>query len=211
MIKDLCFEIIERCPNKCLFCSSRSSYDKQNIISFNKFKEVIDYFSRNGGIEELSLSGGEPMLHKDIYKMILYAKQKNIRVVLFTSGLKKMTVNDNTLKTIEIQRQKDLEMVLKSEPDNIFLIESINKHYDSLIKLQLQPFSSISKSDFKLLKEDKNATVALLEIRSNILFYLKGMPEGKIIKNKICNCQTEEEIMNVLDNYLDFLKKSYKS
>ena len=103
MIKDLCFEIIERCPNKCLFCSSRSSYDKQNIISFNKFKEVIDYFSRNGGIEELSLSGGEPMLHKDIYKMILYAKQKNIRVVLFTSGLKKMTVNDSALKTIEIE------------------------------------------------------------------------------------------------------------
>ena len=70
---------------------------------------------------------------------------------------------------------------------------------------------AMMKKHFKLLKEDKNATVALLEIRSNILFYLKGMPEGKIIKNKICNCQTEEEIMNVLDNYLDFLKKSYKS
>ena len=153
MLKDLCFEIIERCPNNCLFCSSRSSYDKQNIISFSKFKEVIDYFSSNGGIEELSLSGGEPMLHKDIYKMILYAKQKNIRVVLFTSGLKKMIVNDSALKTIEMERQKDLESVLKSEPDNSFLIESINKHYDSLIKLQLQPFSSISKSDFKLLKE----------------------------------------------------------
>ena len=70
---------------------------------------------------------------------------------------------------------------------------------------------AMMKKHFKLLKEDKNATVALLEIRSNILFYLKGMPEGKMIKNKICNCQTEEEIMNVLDNYLDFLKKSYKS
>lgn len=67
---------------------------------------------------------------------------------------------------------------------------------------------SMMKKHFKLLKEDKNISVALLEIRSNILFYLKGMPEGKVIKNKICACKTEEEIMAVLDNYLDYLKKT---
>lgn len=69
---------------------------------------------------------------------------------------------------------------------------------------------AMMKKHFKLLKEDKNASVALLEIRSNILFYLKGMPEGKVIKNKICACQTEEEIMHVLDTYLDILKNSYE-
>ena len=70
---------------------------------------------------------------------------------------------------------------------------------------------SMMKKHFKLLKEDKNISVALLEIRSNILFYLKGMPEGKVIKNKICACKTEKEIMDVLDNYLDYLKKTYES
>ena len=191
MIRDLCFEIIERCPNNCLFCSSRSSYDKQNIISFNKFKEVIDYFSSNGGIEELSLSGGEPMLHKDIYKMILYAKQKNIRVVLFTSGLKKMIVNDSALKTIEMERQKDLESVLKSEPDNSFLIESINKHYDSLIKLQLQPFSSISKSDFKLLKE-----AGLFKIVFDMQAYTSEVDNYLMGRNHMNWCNVLDSIYN---------------
>lgn len=41
-----------------------------------------------GGIQELSLSGGEPFLHPDLFKMIKYAKEQNIRVVLFTSGIK---------------------------------------------------------------------------------------------------------------------------
>ncbi len=61
------------------------------------------------------------------------------------------------------------------------------------------------KYHFNLLKNDKSLKTALLEIRSNILFYLKGMPNNKEIKQKICACQNEEEIMKVLDEYEKFL------
>ena len=70
MVKDLCFEIIEKCPNECKFCSSNSCYTKNNIISFADFKRLIDYFISQGDIEELSLSGGEPFLHPDLFKMV---------------------------------------------------------------------------------------------------------------------------------------------
>ncbi len=60
---------------------------------------------------------------------------------------------------------------------------------------------AMMKYHFELLKQDKSLEVALLEIRSNILFYLKGMPNNKEIKNKICNCHTEQEIFAVLDEY----------
>lgn len=66
MVKDLCFEIIERCLNNCQFCSSNSNCQKKCIIDFNIYKRVIDYFMRTGGIEELSLSGGEPFLHSEL-------------------------------------------------------------------------------------------------------------------------------------------------
>lgn len=61
---------------------------------------------------------------------------------------------------------------------------------------------AMMKRHFELLKEDKSLSCALLEIRSNILFYLKGMPKNKEIKQKICLCKTEEEIYQVLDQYL---------
>ncbi|MCI8330840.1 MAG: hypothetical protein HFE04_01925 [Bacilli bacterium] len=49
MIKDLCFEIIEKCPNNCLFCSSCSNLDKQRKIDLTTFKKTIDYLMNSGG------------------------------------------------------------------------------------------------------------------------------------------------------------------
>lgn len=57
------------------------------------------------------------------------------------------------------------------------------------------------KKHFALLQEDKNETVALLEIRTNILYYLAGMPNSKEWKVKICSCKSKEELYALLDAY----------
>ena len=67
---------------------------------------------------------------------------------------------------------------------------------------------AMMKRHFNILKEDKCLKLALLEMRSNILFYLKGMPEGKVIKQRICECKTESDIMNVLDDYEKSLEEA---
>ena len=67
---------------------------------------------------------------------------------------------------------------------------------------------AMMKYHFELLKESKNEKVALLEIRSNILYYLKNMPNSKEIKNKICSCKTENELFQVIDEYEASLKES---
>ena len=59
------------------------------------------------------------------------------------------------------------------------------------------------KRHYELLKQDKNETVALLEMRTNILYYLAGMPGSKEYKVRICSCKSEEELYNVLDEYLN--------
>lgn len=67
MLKDLCFEVIQTCPNKCKFCSSNSSKEKKTIITLETFKRVVNYFINHGRIEEISISGGEPFLHPDLW------------------------------------------------------------------------------------------------------------------------------------------------
>jgi len=62
------------------------------------------------------------------------------------------------------------------------------------------------KEHYKLLKEDKNEHVALLEIRTHALAYLKGMPESKIYKEKICKTKTEEEFLNILKDYAQIIE-----
>lgn len=69
----------------------------------------------------------------------------------------------------------------------------------------------IMKEHFRLLKKDKSEKSALLEIRSNALFYLAGMPHAKIIKKMICEAKSEEEMMDIFDQYLLELKETYES
>ena len=73
---------------------------QKQIILFETYKKVIDYFVKEGGIEELALSGGEPFLHPDLFKMVEYAKSFGIKVVIFTSGIKKTTPLKEEIKNV---------------------------------------------------------------------------------------------------------------
>lgn len=64
------------------------------------------------------------------------------------------------------------------------------------------------KKHFEMLKEDKNEKVALLEIRTNILYYLRGMPKGKEIKQQVCCSKSEEELLSLLNKYEIYLKEN---
>lgn len=57
------------------------------------------------------------------------------------------------------------------------------------------------KKHYQLLLEDKCEKLANLEIRTHILYYLKGMPKAKEIKQLICQAKTKEAIFKVIDNY----------
>lgn len=152
MVKDLCFEIIEKCPNECKFCSSNSCYSKNKIISLEDFKKVIDYFMSEGGIEELSLSGGEPFLHPDLFEMVEYAKTYGIRTVIFTSGVKKREkLSEEIIKYYTNEMNRRINLVETYEPWNERLITNIKNHNSSIINTP--EFSYITKEELTKLKE----------------------------------------------------------
>ncbi|MGN0966496.1 MAG: tRNA dihydrouridine synthase DusB [Candidatus Coprovivens sp.] len=64
---------------------------------------------------------------------------------------------------------------------------------------------AMMRKHYQLLTEDKNEKLALLEIRSHIIWYLKGMPQSKEIKNKICQSKTSEDMFNIIDEYYNYL------
>lgn len=61
------------------------------------------------------------------------------------------------------------------------------------------------KRHYNLLLLDKKETLALLEIRSHALWYLKGLPNISKIKVLICNAKTSEELFDILDKYKESL------
>lgn len=153
MIKDLCFEIIEKCPNNCLFCSSNSSILKSRIIELDKFKKTIDFLFDKYGIEEISLSGGEPLLHPDLFTMIKYCKDKDIRVVLFTSGIKRRKkISKQEENNIKEEIKKQYEKYTEEQLSEINYNKIIQKEIDIFNYYNNQEFSELSKEDFRMLE-----------------------------------------------------------
>lgn len=150
-VKDLCFEIIETCPNNCLFCSSCAGMDKTRIIDFDTFTKVIDHFMSLGGIEEISFSGGEPMLHPNIFEMITYCKVRNIRVVLFTSGIKR----NHKLSELEMQllKKKVEEQYSYLKPQDETVFNKTVKHFMKIYEhYNNKDFSPLTKEELEYLK-----------------------------------------------------------
>lgn len=81
---------------------------------------------------------------------------------------------------------------------------------NNLILPEPTPLEKIAmiKKHYELLKNDKNSKVALLEIRTHALSYLKGLPKNKIYKERLCKTKTEEEFLNVLNEYENNLKNN---
>ncbi len=151
MLKDLCFEVIQACPNECKFCSSKSSKDKDTIITLETFKRTVTYFIENGGIGEISISGGEPFLHPDLFKMVEFCKSKGIRTVVFTSGIKRREqVSEDIAKEINSRREEALREIERFEPWNERLKQNTNSYYDYY--LNPGEFTSITREEFEYLK-----------------------------------------------------------
>ena len=104
----------------------------------------------------------------------------------------------------------DAVMIGRGVLGNPWLIKQCVEYLDSGKEPENISFEDkilMMKKHYELLCKDKNEKVALLEIRSHILWYLKGMPNSKEMKNRIMSCKSSEEIFNTLDDYLNIIKE----
>lgn len=78
-------EITSRCNLRCLHCYNDSG-ELKNEISFDTFKKCVDTFEGKDETE-ITISGGEPLLHPQIWKFVEYLGEKNFKnSLLITNG-----------------------------------------------------------------------------------------------------------------------------
>ena len=81
-------EVTDKCNMCCNTCYASSGKGKDK--DFETIKKMIDFAAEaeGGRGEVLQVSGGEPTLHKDIIKIIEYAREKFQYVMLNTNGIR---------------------------------------------------------------------------------------------------------------------------
>jgi radical SAM protein with 4Fe4S-binding SPASM domain len=85
----LIIRITSNCNQKCNFCAWKSSKIGAETFKFPdmSFKDFVNVIERFHQAISLHLSGGEPFLHKDFFKMVEYAHSRKMFVSASTNGV----------------------------------------------------------------------------------------------------------------------------
>lgn len=90
--KRLAIKLTNQCNYACFYCGYHSKFIKDKkprkkfSIDFDIFKNIVDDAKALRVDEIVLLGSGEPFLHKRIYDMIDYVKQKGLRVSILSNG-----------------------------------------------------------------------------------------------------------------------------
>lgn len=77
-------ELTNKCNARCTFCQRWKSNDKD--LTTEEWKRIL-LDLRNNGVINVSLSGGEPLLRRDLFELIAYCKDIGLSTTLNTNGL----------------------------------------------------------------------------------------------------------------------------
>ena len=140
MLSEISIEILQRCPNRCIYCSSHSNPQATHIIPFEIIKNVIDD-AKNLGCKTVCLSGGEPFLHPQILDIISYIAKQQLICYVYTSGIfmKDEVYSSLPNEYIEAIRGMVDKVIFNVEADSSAL-------YDQIMGTDVDGFDMMKKS-----------------------------------------------------------------
>ena len=176
----------------------RSGWDENSINAV----EVAKICEQNGASDitihaRTRHQGYSGKANWDIIKKV----KENVNIPVIGNG--DVTTPELAKKMLDYTKC-DAVMIGRGALGNPWIFKRCNEYLNNHILIpEPTPIEKIDMiiTHYNLLKEDKNIKVALLEIRTHALYYLKGIPESKIYKEKICQAKTETEFLNILQEY----------
>ncbi|MGI7233404.1 GTP 3',8-cyclase MoaA [Campylobacter jejuni] len=199
-INYLRISVTQRCNFRCLYCMPKIPFDyqpKENLLSFEELflfvKAAIDE-----GIEKIRITGGEPLLRKDLsifIKMINDYKSdtdlaittngfllKDFAKDLKNAGLKRLNISLDTLdhKKAKTLAQKDILDSVLSGIDEVL-------NLDLKVKLNTVALKNLNDDELISLLEfakSKKAQIRFIEFMENTHAYgkLQGLKRDEIIQ-----------------------------
>jgi len=85
---ECCFEITKSCNLKCPICISNATETEKHRLSISKFRSIIE----KNNFSRVTITGGEPTLHPDLFDMIRISSKKASNIIFSTNGILLKTI-----------------------------------------------------------------------------------------------------------------------
>lgn len=209
MINYICFEVSAICNMDCKFCFANWRENRKQL-PIEKIFSIVDKL-KEYGVEAINLTGGDPLLRKDIVSICQYCKQKGMMTIISTNGIE-LANNKEVLEYID-----SINLPLDSYDPKIHNEMrpcGVKNHHQLILNL----IEEISKN-YPHIKIKINTMVGKLNI--NDIINIGKLIEGKITSWKLSKflssgygkkfeemfCITNEEFENAVQK----CKEKYKN
>ena len=145
-LRNLRLSVTDRCNLRCSYCMPEAEYvwlPRHDILHFEEMSALVDVFAR-AGVDRVRLTGGEPLLRRDIPTFVeMLARKPAIRDLALTTngvmladharalrdaGLHRLTVSLDTLRPDRFQALTRFDAL----PQVLDGIAQARKHFDSV-------------------------------------------------------------------------------
>jgi len=161
----------------------------ENIIEYELFEKVIEHIVLKGGLKEISISGGEPFLHKDLVNMVKLCKSHDIHTTIYTSG-----IVENQLKNIDL-KDRNYTYIERKILEQLKTLDFSFIHKEILFELKK---NGLDKIVFDFQAAECDGYNELMGTKNNMSNVLQSM-----INAKSAGLYTEIHFIPMKSNYKD--------
>ena len=174
----------------------RKGWDKDHIVAV----EVAKIAEKNG-ISAITIHGRtrDEFFQGDIDFDIIKKVKEAVNIPVIGNG---NIIDVESAKEMFDKTNCDGIMIARAAQGNPWIFEQIIEGLQNnkiIGKPTTQDIKEMILRHLNMLKEYKNDKVAVLEMRKNIAWYLKGMPNSSILRNEINKIEDFEELVNKIN------------
>lgn len=195
--KVACIIFTKGCNYKCPFCHNGPLVigDEETVDE----QEILDYLDKRKNIlDGIVISGGEPLIHKDIKIFLKKVKERNFQIKLDTNGtnpeLLKEIIDNKLVDYVAMDIKNTLPKYEKTVGVKNTYIENIKKSISILENSKIEyEFRTTIVKDFHTIDDIKEI---LSLINGNSKYYIQNFQNGDGVIKRGLQGFTDEELNN---------------
>ena len=149
-LRDLRISVTDRCNFRCTYCMPKEVYgrdfqflERSQLLSFDEIHRLVKIF-RGHGIEKVRITGGEPLVRRQLEKLIaLLAQEPDLDITLTTNASllkqKAQALKDAGLQRVTVSLDSLDDAVFRSMNDVDFPVAKVLEGIEEADRVGLKP------------------------------------------------------------------------